>query len=192
MEIVKSNYDTWVISDTHFHHQNILNFVDSQTGLKVRPQFSTVDEMDEYIVERWNSVVKKGDKVYHLGDVFMDDPNKFKKLWPRLNGRKNLIVGNHDDIKFLSSGGFFKSVYLERKFRDLRLHLSHIPLHPSQHEAGAPGSGKFYVNVHGHIHQNPSPVGRYINVSVEATDYTPVHLDVLAEKAKTLLFLYGN
>ena len=178
---------TWVISDTHFHHANILNFVDSKTGLKVRPEFTSVDEMDEVMIERWNSVVNKGDKVYHLGDVFIGDKDKFKRLWPKLNGTKNLIVGNHDDIKFLSSGGFFKSVYLERKFRDMKLHLSHIPLHQTQHETGAPGSGNFLVNVHGHIHQNPSPEGRYINMSVEAINYTPVDIEDIAERAKLLL-----
>lgn len=177
----------WLISDTHFHHEKILSFIDSRTGLKVRPGFNTVDEMDDHIVDCWNSVVKQGDKVYHLGDVFMGDREKFKKFWPRLNGSKNLIVGNHDDIKFLSSGGFFKEVYLERKFKDLKLHLSHIPLHPSQHETGAPGSGNFLVNVHGHIHGNPTPDGRYINMSVEVINYTPVHIDVVAEQAKKLL-----
>ena len=178
---------TWLVSDTHFHHANILNFVDSNTGLKVRPEFSSVDEMDEVMIERWNSVVNKGDKVYHLGDVFIGDKDKFKKLWPKLNGTKNLIVGNHDDIKFLTSGGFFKSVYLERKFRDMKLHLSHIPLHQTQHETGAPGSGNFLVNVHGHIHQNPSPAGRYINMSVEVINYTPVDIEEVAERAKLLL-----
>lgn len=179
--------DIWVISDTHFHHANILNFFDSNTGLKIRPSFASVDEMDEFMVDNWNSVVKQGDKVYHLGDVFIGDKDKFKKLWPKLNGSKNLIVGNHDDIRFLSSGGFFKSVYLERKFRDMKLHLSHIPLHQSQHEVGAPGSGINYVNVHGHIHQNPSPAGRYINVSVEAINYTPIHLEELALQAANIL-----
>lgn len=187
--------ETWVISDTHFFHANILNFTDSRTGLPVRGGFKDVDEMDEHMVDRWNATVGKGDKVYHLGDVFMDHRgagrDRFKAFWPRLHGSKNLIVGNHDDIKFLASGGFFKSVYLERKFYDLKLHLSHIPLHQSQHETGVPGSGNYLVNVHGHIHQNPSPPGRYINASVEAIDYTPVHLEALAAQAATILEQHG-
>ena len=179
--------DIWLISDTHFGHQSMLEFTMYETGRRVREEFTTLDEMDEGMVERWNSVVKKGDKVYHLGDVFMGDKERFTKLWPRLNGSKNLIVGNHDDIKYMASGGFFSKIYLERKFRDLKLHLSHIPLHPTQHETGAPGSGNFMVNVHGHIHRNPSPTGRYINVSVEAIDYTPVHIEDIAARAAKLL-----
>jgi calcineurin-like phosphoesterase family protein len=41
--------------------------------------------------------------------------------------------------------------------------------------------------VHGHIHQNPSPEGRYINMSVEAINYTPVDIEDIAERAKLLL-----
>lgn len=179
--------NTWVISDTHFGHANILNFVDSLTGLKVRPGFSNVDEMDEFMVEKWNSVVKPGDKVWHLGDVMFGDKEKFQRLWPKLHGSKRLCVGNHDDIRYLTSGGFFQKVVLERKFKEERLHLAHIPLHQSQHETGAPGSGNFLCQVHGHIHGNPTPTGRYINVSVEVVNYTPVALEDLVAQAKVLL-----
>jgi calcineurin-like phosphoesterase family protein len=185
----------FLISDTHFHHSNILGFVDSKTGEKVRPMFSSVDEMDEHMIEKWNSVVQKGDKVYHLGDVFIGHENrdKFRKLWARLNGQKNLIVGNHDDIKFLCAGGFFSSVYLERKLPELGVHLSHIPLHHSQLERGAPGSGKFLVNVHGHTHSNGSPKGLYTSVCVELRNYTPVAVeDLQGSVKKKLEDFYAN
>jgi calcineurin-like phosphoesterase family protein len=102
--------DIFVISDTHFRHSAILSFKD-RNGDPVRGHlFADVDAMDEHMIERWNSVVKQGDVVYHLGDVAIlktqSDEQWFKKNWARLNGSKRLIVGNHDDIKFLSSGGF--------------------------------------------------------------------------------------
>ena len=49
------------------------------------------------MIENWNSVVKKGDYVYHLGDVFFGSKETFPALWNRLNGSKRLIIGNHDD-----------------------------------------------------------------------------------------------
>ena len=165
---------TFVISDTHLHHENILNFTDGKTGERIRPQFSVVDEMDEFILDSWNSVVKPGDKVYHLGDVFLNNPDKFKKFWPKFNGKKTLIVGNHDDIKFLCSGGFFSNVHMWRKLPEYGVILSHVPLHVStlfnKHTGGT------YTNIHGHIHQNPSPEGPYINVSVEAISYVPIEI----------------
>lgn len=179
--------DIWVISDTHFGHANILKFQDSVTGELVRPGFENVEHMDETMVERWNEVVKEGDRVYHLGDVFFGDKERFQKIWPRLKGSKRLIVGNHDDIKFLSSGGFFQKVLESRIFREERMIFSHRPLHPIEAQVGPPGAGTPLVNVHGHIHQNPSPRGEYINVSVEVTDYRPVAFEELSAKAKRIL-----
>lgn len=178
--------DIFIISDTHFRHANILKFTDSTTGALIRgDRFKDVDEMDEYMIERWNSVVKPGDIVYHLGDVLMGDKEWFKKNWPRLNGSKRLIVGNHDDIPFLSSGGFFKKVGMWRMFPEFGVLLSHVPLHESSllryvdKSAKWPDGQQTLLNVHGHIHQNPSPEGPYRNVSVEAIDYTPVNIEDL-------------
>lgn len=169
----------WVISDTHFNHFNILKFVDSKTGKRIRPEFNSVSHMNEHMIECWNRVVKPGDKVYHLGDVFMGSKEDFAKLWPRLNGSKRLIVGNHDDIKFLSSGGFFAKVQMWRAFKEFGLLLTHVPIHDSGLYRGAPSSGQKVLNVHGHIHQNASPPGPYKNVSVEAIKYTPINIEDL-------------
>lgn len=175
----------WVISDTHFNHENILKFIDGTTGRQIRPKFDSVEQMDEFMIENWNTSIKNGDLVYHLGDVFIGDREKFKKIWPKLNGSKRLVVGNHDDIKFLCAGGFFKKVYESRIFRHERLIFTHRPAHETQMEVGAaPGLGTKLFNVHGHIHQNPSPPGAYFNVSVENTNYKPVHIDELIQKAK--------
>lgn len=165
--------DIWVTSDTHFGHSNIITFKDAY-GSPVR-DFSSVEEMDETLVDNWNSVVKNGDKVYHLGDVFFGSKDAFKVLWPRLNGSKRLIVGNHDDIKFLSSGGFFSKIAMWRVFTDMGLLLSHTP----QHQSGLTGKRKGLLNIHGHIHQNPSPEGPYKCVCVEQTNYKPVNIEDL-------------
>ncbi len=181
--------DIWVISDTHLGHENILKFKDSKTGNPVRGHlFSNVDEMDEHILEKWNSVVKQGDIVYHLGDVFIGDKERFKKMWPKFKGSKRLIVGNHDDIKFLSSGGFFQKVQMWRMFPEFGLMMSHVPLHESNllrliDRSGVyPDDCETLLNCHGHIHQNESPEGPYRNLSVEEIDYTPVNIEELRVK----------
>lgn len=53
----------WLVSDTHFNHSNIIKYCN-------RP-YQSVSEMDWDMVEKWNSVVKPNDHVYHLGDVYM-------------------------------------------------------------------------------------------------------------------------
>jgi len=171
---MKRKRDTWVISDTHLFHENILKFTDKE-GKKIR-SFSSIKEMNECILEKWNSVVKPGDIVYHLGDVFIGDSGSFLKLWPKFHGRKRLILGNHDDARFLSQGALFQKVQLWRLWKEEKLIFSHIPLHRSSIDEG---NREGFINVHGHIHQNSSPEGPYKNVSCEVVDYTPVNIEDL-------------
>lgn len=177
--------DIWISSDFHLNHSNILRFTDSKTGARIRPEFSSVEEMNEIIIERHNSCVKPGDKFYTLGDVFFGDREWFKRAWPRLMGSKRLIVGNHDDVPFLSSGGFFQKVQMWRVFAEFGILMSHVPLH----ESGLYRSkdrDRPMLNVHGHIHQNKSPKGPYHCVCVEHTNYTPVHIEDLAKIASKI------
>jgi len=171
--------DIWVISDTHFNHANILNFTDF-SGNKVRP-FASVKEMNETMIERWNEVVKIGDKVYHLGDVFFGPKEWVEVNWNYLNGKKRLIVGNHDDIPYIVQQRMFEKVDMWRMFSEFNLLLTHVPVHESvlgeRRFKGTP-----MTNVHGHIHSNPSPDGNYRCVCVEQIDYRPVNIDELRVK----------
>lgn len=163
--------DIWFTSDTHFGHKNIISFCD-------RP-FSSVEELDEVLIQNWNSVVKQGDLVYHLGDVFMGPNNQDKHHYTmgRLNGSKRLIVGNHDDIPYLSAGGWFQKVMMWRVWHDKPLVFSHVPIHQDSIQKRILDVGG--VNVHGHTHNMGSPEGPYKSVCVELTNYTPVNLEEL-------------
>lgn len=169
--------DIWIISDTHFLHKNILTFTDNEGSLIRGARFASVEDMDNYMLEMWNSVVKPGDIVYHLGDVMMGSKEDFAKFWPKFNGQKRLVVGNHDDIKYLSSGNFFGKVQMWRQFPEFGLIMTHVPMH----ESGMWDyrNDRQLVNVHGHIHHHKSPTDRHVNVSVEAINYTPVHIEEL-------------
>lgn len=164
-------------SDTHFFHNNFLKFKDDNDQL-IRP-FSSVEEMNELMVERWNSVVRDGDKIYHLGDVTFDYGEDFRLLMSRLRGGKRLILGNHDMIKGTNLISFFKKVGLWRLFKDENFVCSHIPLRPDQMR-------KVAFNVHGHIHERTMTEPQYVNVCVEQTDYTPVSLDQIKDKITSL------
>ena len=135
--------------------------------------------MNETLIRNWNSVVKQGDIVYHLGDVFFGNKEDFKKIWPRLNGGKRLIVGNHDDINWLSSGGFFKKVYMWRQIPELDVVLTHVPIYMGVNE-----HRKYSYNIHGHVHQHSLKDSRYFNVSVENINYTPINLYEVVERLK--------
>lgn len=159
-----------------------MNFVDS-AGNRVRP-FGSVEEMDEHMVQQWNSVVKPGDKVYHLGDVMFGSKDTFPSLWNRLAGIKRLTLGNHDDVFYLARGGFFKKLYESRTFGEFGLLCTHRPAHESQLIDYK--RDKRMLNVHGHIHGNPSPSDQHKCVCVEQVNYTPVHIDELIALQKKL------
>lgn len=130
--------------------------------IPLRP-FTSIEEMDETIIERWNAVVKPSDHVYHLGDVAMKQTTL--ALVARLNGHKRLVRGNHDIFKtrkYLDAG--FDEIYGVRVLDNAI--MSHVPIHPDSF-------ARFRGNVHGHLHANVLPLP-YLNVCVEHTDYRPL------------------
>jgi calcineurin-like phosphoesterase family protein len=161
----------FVISDTHFGHKNILNFL-NEDGSRVR-DFSSVEEMDELIVENWNKTVKDDDIVYHLGDVYFGAGHQHLK---RLRGRKRLILGNHDEGKNVMFQGIFQKILVWRLFPEFNCVLSHVPVHES-------ALYKVKYNLHGHVHtgshrgliEDP----RYVNCCVEVRNYTPTPIEEL-------------
>lgn len=185
----------FVISDTHFGHTNSWEKFKLPNGDPLRP-FTSTEEMDETMVERWNAVVRPQDTVYHLGDVVIN--KKSLHHVKRLNGKKRLVRGNHDIFKdndYREVG--FDSLYGVRVFVD-KFILSHIPLHPDCI------TDRFKVNVHGHLHANEvtrkiatktwAVTGqhdvidqidpRYLCVSVEHTDYRPLSFDEVEARIK--------
>jgi calcineurin-like phosphoesterase family protein len=77
-------------ADSHWNHTNIIQH-------SHRP-FSSIEEMNEELITRWNSVVSLTDTVYHLGDILFRTKGKESgtKILNRLNGQIFLILGNHD------------------------------------------------------------------------------------------------
>lgn len=156
----------WVISDTHFHHDNIYKFTRADGTTRVRPEFANAREGDRAMVERWNAVVRPDDHVWHLGDVTMGNNLSLIAL---LNGHKRLLLGNHDKCKvrqYVEAG--FQKVQAYR-FCDRWGILSHIPIHPM--------SLGHRINIHGHTHERDEFGPQYRNVSVERINYTPVLLE---------------
>ena len=169
---------TFVISDTHFNHANILKFKD-WAGMPPRPEFDTVEQMNEAMLDNWASVVGPNDTVIHCGDVLfgMDKVAWMEANFAKLPGKKRLVIGNHDNVKHLAP--FFKDIQLWIDMSKDGLIFTHTPLHLSTlAESHRFGSGEL-LNVHGHIHSNPSPEGPYKCVCVEQINYTPINIEEL-------------
>lgn len=158
-----------------------------------------VEAMNEALVDRWNAVVGPKDKVELLGDVVF--PRSLRDILRRLNGRIRLSgAGNHDKDLLKDYAQYFEDIggvkeYTLKGHPDLI--LSHIPLHPEM------VAERWACNVHGHLHHRrvmkrtyrhelwshdqddgwgPEPTKMvidplYLCVSVEHTDYAPLHVD---------------
>ncbi len=158
--------NTFFISDTHFGHSNILLFK-RDDGSPLR-DFPSIEAHDEHIIECWNKTVRPCDIIYHLGDVVMK--RKDLPILERLNGKKRLVMGNHD-VHSIEYPKYFERLYGSKIMGDMI--LTHIPFHPIQLD-------RFAVIVHGHMHDRKiRSDSRYINVSCEQLNYTPVALEEL-------------
>jgi calcineurin-like phosphoesterase family protein len=170
--------DIWFTSDPHYGHANIIKYCD-------RP-FADAQEMDEALIANYNALVKPEDSVYFLGDFcFSKDPNR---VFQRLNGKKHLILGNHDLTKSgdLRKGldecdwEWIKNVYmlrLSKKSRSKMIWMGHYA------HLVWPNSHKGSMHLHGHSHGDLHDDGksRRLDAGVDAWGYKPVHLDKILE-----------
>lgn len=153
---------TWIITDTHFHHEKLVREA-------IRPE-----NYNELIVKNWNDVVKETDTVIHLGDVIFGDKSKLPDILHFLNGKKILVKGNHDykPNKFYIDAGF-DMVCNQLVFNDVL--FTHTP---------QPNIDEFVLNIHGHLHNNEHRIEevrdiltpKHKLIALEDTEYKPIKL----------------
>lgn len=157
--------NVYVTSDLHFGHKNILKYCPV-----TRSRFNNdVDYMNEQMVFEWNSVVQPNDLVYILGDVaFMPAPIAISFM-NRLNGRKILIEGNHDN-RLLENNQFrdcFIEIhsYLKIKHNGHDVIMFHYPI--ARFDKMYNGS----IHLHGHCHGNTTDLEKFRvrDVGMDAT-----------------------
>ena len=171
---MKDTRDTFVIADTHFGHKNVIEYEN-------RP-FSSIEEMDNAMINNWNKVVGGDDIVYVLGDFSFYGIDKTSKILKQLNGVKKLVMGNHDrgrSAAWLRKAGF-NEVYDTSIVLNEFLVLSHKP--PEYFNAHTP-----YFYLYGHVHGTDM----YENVTrntacvcVERWNYAPVNISKLLTMAE--------
>lgn len=160
---------TYVISDFHFNHTGILRIE--------RGEFKTIEEHNQYIVDKYNSVVGEHDVCYILGDIGFNNPKLIKKWVQKLHGYKILIKGNHDRFSTAQAIEMgFKEVYDHPVYFNSKIILSHEPVREAL-------DNPYVINVHGHVHQNDVMLPNFYNVNVASVDYLPVNMDVYIRKS---------
>lgn len=184
----------FLVSDEHYHHSRIIQYC--------LRSFASVEEMNEELIRRHNSVVSVDDTVYHLGD-FTFKEECIKEILPRLNGVHYLISGNHDKChschsknkkairRYLEYG--FKSIQeqAEISFGGRDFLLSHFPYLSEDNGDGGKYAqwrpiDKGKILLCGHVHSVFLTKDRMINVGVDVNNYTPVSENQILEIVKLL------
>ncbi len=140
----------YYIADSHFFHAALNDRMDCRG-------FSCVEEMNEYMLTKWNQKVRKNDDVIILGDLSLGNAEETNALLKRLNGRLYLIKGNHD--RFLSNKGMDASrfewikPYEELSDNKRKVVLCHYPImcYNGQYRCGGDNAPKTYM-LYGHVH----------------------------------------
>lgn len=161
---------SWVTSDLHLGHGLLCSPL---AGNGKRP-WDSWEEMNQCLVDNWNSVVKPQDKVYVLGDIAIQ--RKHLPVMSQMNGTKRLIMGNHDIFKMKDYLTYFKRIYAYKVWDNMI--FSHIPIHRDSLK------DRWKLNVHGHTHMNIIDDPRYLNVCVEQTNYFPVDIQSILDTLK--------
>ena len=144
--------------------------------------------MNEQLIKNYNEVVKRGDVVWFLGDFAFMNITQASSILRRLNGQKNLILGNHDknirnkSASFMGKGLLhsihdYREIYVEKQ----SIVLSHYGMRVwNKHHHGA-------WMLHGHSHGSLPPYGRSVDVGVDSTYITDEYRPVSFEEVKRFM-----
>lgn len=195
IDTVSNGPKVWFVSDLHFGHTNIMHFHKerreaiglSYEELKNNPEESTLKH-DEWLISEWNKNIAANDEVYYLGDLCFGSEEYTESILKRLNGKKYLIIGNHDrNLKNLN--GYFEwtrqisevKFTIDRyKFLDktMCVELCHYPMIAWNRRTHGT------IMVHGHTHGaingiNSDSEELRIDVGFDATGYKFISLECL-------------
>lgn len=169
-------------SDTHYFHRNIIQYSN-------RP-YSSVEDMNESLIENHNRIVRPDDTVYFLGDFSFADEPKTKGILRRLNGFKHLVKGNHDKMiskspnSFMASKTYNGGFWSIQDYKTLNYEGQFIVLfHYGCRVWDKCHRGSWLL--YGHSHGSLPPHGKSVDVGVDSKciteEYRPVSFDEVKE-----------
>jgi len=155
----------WVLGDSHFLHDNILDY-------EAEARQALGRDHNLVMIERWREVVGEDDVVLHLGDLALGRKDDFAEIAAQLPGHKYMLkTGNHDrrSRAWYAEHGFTLIPEFSVDYAGWKVKVTHRP----------DDERKFvcypkHLNVHGHVHSKTREDRRLISLSVEAIDFRPV------------------
>lgn len=190
MQHTRKHGKTFYIADLHLFHENLLNPRDEslmEGNMKARKEFSSIEEMHELIRKNWNAKVGYDDTVFILGDLGLYHAEEIARFIESLNGRKQLITGNHDSKNLRSCRRLREAFVGIHEYGIIndgenKVVLFHYPIEQWE------GYYRGYYHVHGHTHGDSmiKTVPRRYEACVEVTGYEPMTLEELKKKQESV------
>jgi len=196
--------ELFVTADQHIHHKMVVLYTRREPFIVPNPDYNPdlpkniktnwpetvlLDDHDDFMIDSWNSVVGKKDDVIVVGDYIW---NREMHYFNRMNGRKHIVIGNHDKVskkyldkfesaqKYLdnfTSANEILSKTFEKRYRVIFSHCPYLSWPGSNW-----GSWNFHGHCHGRLKEYPDVLRT--DVGVDVWNYKPVHIDILIKKMK--------
>lgn len=165
----------YLVSDWHFCHDR--EFIYAPRG------FSSVEEMNQAIFQKHNSIVTNDDDVYVLGDLMLNNDAVAAKYIKNMNGRLHIILGNHDTDNRIKLYKTFPNVAeiqwaTRMKYKGYSFYLSHFPTLTGNLEKES--LKQTIINLYGHSHQHNNfymDIPYMYHVGVDSHNCYPVLID---------------
>lgn len=135
--------------------------------------------MNEALIERWNAVVQRGDRVYHLGDFSFGNKAKIVSVLDHLQGQIHIVRGNHDrQLDSLASRFASYGDYKSIRVHGQKIVMSHYPF--LTWDGAHHGSWM----LHGHSHHLLAPTTQPrldVGVDGEGYNFAPISFEQVRE-----------
>ena len=140
----------YYIADLHFFHEAMNSHMDCRG-------FGSVEEMNRYMINKWNRKVRRNDEVVIIGDFSWGTAEQTNGLLNQLNGRLYLVTGNHDRFVKKAESHLGRFVWV-RPYEELsdnrrKVVVCHYPImcYNGQYRLDEKGSPRTYM-LYGHVH----------------------------------------
>lgn len=145
------NREYFITSDLHFWHKGVLGFCPD-----TRP-YENVEDMNQSLIEHWNSKIGKDDVVFSLGDFCFKAKQATQEIIDQLNGHIVWIRGNHC-YKVFNQLGIPTYDYLEVRYDGVKVCMMHFPISCWNQQ------GSNSVMLYGHCHGSYEGIGKTVDV----------------------------
>lgn len=193
---LEKNQNIFFTSDSHYNHSNLCRSTSNWSDLEKTRDFSSLDKMNQFIVDRINSRVGENDILVHLGDFSFGGFGEIFNFRNKIKCKNiHLILGNHDHHierdkegvrDLFSSVNHYSILNIQRELEGgkpekISLVACHFPI------SSWDGMSNGRIHIHGHVHLNKKDKitgGRSMDVGADGNDLEPYSLDEILEILK--------